>query len=64
MAQKQVKQSKKDIIDKIIQTLNILVIPVSTIIGIWTSLDAGVYVAAVVAAINGVLECVKLFIKD
>ena len=53
----------KNNIDKIIDTLNVLVIPVSTVIAIWASFDASVYVAGGVAAVNGVLEYLKLFCK-
>lgn len=58
------KMTNVEIIDKIIDTLNVLVIPVTTIIAIWTSFDAFVYVAGGVAVINGILEYVKLFIKE
>lgn len=54
----------KNNIDKIIDTLNILVIPVSTVIAIWSSFDLSVYIAGGVAAINGVLEYLKLFCKE
>ena len=54
------KMTKTEIIDKIIATLNVLVIPVSTIIAIWGSFDASVYVAGAVAAVNGVLEYIKI----
>lgn len=65
MAKKaEVKTSKKVIIDKIIDTLNVLVIPVSTVVAIWSSFDLSVYIAGGVAAINGCLEYAKLFIKE
>lgn len=54
---------KKATLQKIIDTLNVLVIPVSTVIAIWSSFDVSVYVAGGVAAINGVLEYLKLFCK-
>ena len=57
------KMTKVEIIDKIIDTLNVLVIPVTTIIAIWTSFDASVYVAGGVAVVNGILEYAKLFCK-
>lgn len=55
---------KKDVLQKIIDTLNVLVIPVSAVIAIWSSFDASVYVAGGVAAVNGVLEYLKLFCKE
>ena len=58
------KQSKKVIIDKVIDTLNILVIPVSTVVAIWSSLDVSAYIAGGVAVVNSALEYAKLFIKD
>ena len=57
------KQSKKVILDKIIDTLNILVIPVSSVVAIWASLDISAYIAGGVAVINSALEYAKLFIK-
>lgn len=57
------KQSKKVILDKIIDTLNILVIPVSSVVAIWASLDVSAYIAGGVAVINSALEYAKLFIK-
>lgn len=63
MAKKETKQTKTEIIDKVIKTLNVLVVPITTIIAIWWDFDAAVYVAATVAAINGVLECVELYLN-
>lgn len=60
---KKVKSMKKETLQKIIDTLNVLVIPVSTVIAIWSSFDVSVYVAGGVAAVNGVLEYLKLFCK-
>lgn len=60
---KKVEQSKKVILDKIIDTLNILVIPVSSVVAIWASLDVSAYIAGGVAVINSALEYAKLFIK-
>lgn len=54
---------KVDTLQKIIDTLNVLVIPVCSVIAIWTSFDASVYVAGGVAAVNGVLEYLKLFCR-
>lgn len=56
------KMTKKTL-QKIIDTLNVLVIPVCAVIGIWSSFDASVYVAGGVAAVNGVLEYLKVFCK-
>jgi hypothetical protein len=50
-------------IQKIIDTLNILVIPVAAVAGVW-GFDISVYVAGGVAAVNGVLEYMKLFCKE
>ena len=55
---------KKNTIQKVIDTLNVLVIPVSTVIAIWSGFDVSVYVAGGVAAVNGVLEYLKLFCKE
>ena len=52
----------KATLQKIIDTLNILVIPVSAIAGVW-GFDISVYVAGGVAAANGILEYMKLFCK-
>lgn len=57
------KQSKKEIIDKVIDTLNILVIPVSSVVAIWASLDLSAYIAGGVAVINSALEYWKMFLK-
>lgn len=54
---------KKETLQKWIDTLNVLVIPVSTVIAIWWDFDVSVYVAGGVAAVNGVLEYLKLFCK-
>lgn len=57
------KTMKKETLQKIIDTLNVLVIPVSSVIAIWASLDVSIYVAGGVAAVNGVLEYLKLFAR-
>lgn len=64
MAKKEVKNTKIDTINKVIDTLNILVIPVSSVVAIWASLDVSAYIAGGVAVINSALEYAKLFIKD
>lgn len=54
---------KKETLQKIIDTLNILVIPASAVCGVW-GFDTSVYIAGGVAAINGILEYLKLFTKE
>lgn len=54
---------KKATLQKIIDTLNVLVIPVCTVISIWWNFDSSVYVAGGVAAVNSVLEYLKVFCK-
>ena len=60
---KVIKTSKKETIEKIIKTVEYLIIPVSGVAAIW-GFDVSVYVAAVAAAIIGVLKCVEVFIKE
>lgn len=65
MAKKEVKQSKKEIIEKIIEVSNILAIPVATAAGvIWTSFDIGAYVIGTFALLNSVCEYLKIFCKN
>lgn len=52
----------KDIMNKIIETVNYLTIPVAAIGGIW-GVDISVYATAACGAVASVLEFVKLFIK-
>lgn len=54
----------KKTLQKVIDTLNVLVIPVSAVVAIWWDFDISVYVAGGVAAVNGVLEYLKLFCKE
>jgi hypothetical protein len=54
---------KKDTLQKIIDTLNILVIPAAAVAGVW-GFDISTYVAGGVAVVNGVLEYLKLFCKE
>lgn len=61
---KQVKASKKDQINKILELVNIWTVPVIATIALFWNIDATVYVLAIVGAINSILECVKVFIKD
>ena len=59
---KKTKLTKKEIIDKIIETVNYLVVPVAAVAAIW-GVDVSVYCAAAGGAIASVLEFVKLFVK-
>lgn len=52
----------KATLQKIIDSLNLLVIPVAAVAGVW-GFDISVYVAGAVAAVNGVLEYLKIFCK-
>ena len=54
---------KKETLQKIIDTLNILVIPAAAVAAIW-GFDISVYVAGGDAAVNGVLEYMILFCKE
>jgi len=54
---------KKETFQKMIDSLNILVIPVAAVASIW-GFDISVYIAGGVAAVNGVLEYLKLFCKE
>ena len=63
MAKKAEENKSVVIIDKIVETLTLWTVPVAGTIGIWWGFDASVYVAAVIAALNNVLECVKMFLK-
>lgn len=55
----------KEVVQKLMDTLNYLVIPVSGAFAIWSTVDISLYVATGVAAANGILQFVKLFVgKD
>ena len=54
---------KKETLNKIIDTVNVLTIPVATVIAIWGSFDASVYVAGTAALICSICEYLKLFCK-
>jgi len=54
---------KKTTLQKIIDTVNVLTIPVTTVIAIWTSIDYGVYVAGTAAFVCSACEYLKLFCK-
>lgn len=60
---KQTKTSKKEIIEKIIKTVEVFIAPVTTALAIW-DLDAGVYVAAIAGFIISGLRLAETFIKD
>lgn len=53
---------KKETMDKIIETVNYLVIPTAVIGGIW-GFDYTVYATAICGAIASILEVIKLFLK-
>ena len=57
------KMTKKEILDKCIQTVEYLIVPVAGVAAIW-GFDISVYVAAVAGAIIGVLKCVEVFVKE
>ena len=63
LKKKELALMEKATLQKIIDTLNILVIPVAAVAGVW-GFDISVYVAGGVAAVNGVLEYMKLFCKE
>lgn len=55
---------KKEVIQKIMDVINILAIPVATAAGvIWTSFDVGSYVLATLALVNSICEYLKIFCK-
>ncbi len=55
---------KKEVIQKIMDVINILAIPVATAAGvIWTSFDIGAYVVATFGLLNSVCEYLKMFCK-
>lgn len=60
---KETKTSKKEIIEKIIKTVEVFIAPITTALAIW-DLDAGVYVAAISGFIISGLRLVEVFIKD
>ena len=64
MAKKvEAKQSKIDIIDKSIKTVEYLIVPVAGVAAIW-GFDISVYVAAFAAFLIVGLNIAKLFVKD
>lgn len=63
MAKKEVKMTKKEIIEKSIKTVEYLIVPVAGVAAIW-GFDISVAVAAVAGAIIGILKCVEVFIKE
>lgn len=59
----EVKMTKKEIIDKCIQTTEYLIVPITAVLAIW-NIDAGVYVAAIAGFIISGLRLAEVFIKD
>ena len=65
MAKKeQTKKTTKQIIDTIVELINIWTVPVIATIALLWGFDPTVYVLAIVGAINAILDCVKVFIKE
>lgn len=63
MAKKQeVKMTKKEIIDKCIQTAEYAIAPVTAIASMW-GLDIGLYVSAFSGMLVSILTFIKLFIN-
>ena len=60
--QTQTKMTKTEILDKCIETVNYLAVPVATVAAIW-GYDISIYVAAGCGALASVLSFVKLFCK-
>lgn len=56
------KQSKREILDKVIETVEYLIIPAAAIGGIW-GFDVVAYVAAFTAFIVAGIRIAKLFVK-
>lgn len=63
MAKKEAK-STKEVIDIILELINIWTVPTIATIALLWGFDPTVYVLAIVGAINSVLDCVKVFLKD
>lgn len=63
MAKKEAK-STKEVIDIILELVNIWTVPVIATIALLWGFDPTVYVLAIVGAINSVLDCIKVFLKD
>lgn len=59
---KEAKQSKTEIIDKSIKTVEYLIVPVAGVAAIW-GFDISVYVAAFAAFLIAGLNIAKLFVK-
>lgn len=65
MAKKeQTKKTTKQIIDTIVELINIWTVPTIATIALLWGFDPTVYVLAIVGAINAILDCVKVFIKE
>ena len=63
MAKKETKLTKTEIIDKVIQTCEYLVVPVAGVAAIW-GYDWTLYSAAFFGMVISILTFVKLFVKD
>lgn len=55
---------KKETLNKIIDTINVLVAPVCAIVAIWWSTDISIYVAGAAGIANSICEYLKLFCKE
>ena len=54
---------KKKTLDKIIDTINVLTIPVASVIAIWWETDVAVYVSGAMAIVTSICEYLKYFCK-
>ena len=63
MAKKEVKQTKTEIIDKIIEYTEYAIAPVTALLVFWNA-NAGLYVSAFAGMVVSILTFVKLFIKE
>lgn len=55
--------TKKEILDKIIETIEYLTLPICGVASIW-GFDISVYVSAGAGALVSVLSFIKLFVKE
>ena len=60
---KKAKTTKTEIINKVIETCDYLILPVCGVASIW-GYDISVYVAAAGGMLVSILTFVKLFVKD
>jgi len=54
----------KNTLQKIVDTVNFLAIPVAGAMAIWIAGDWAIYTTAFAGAINGIWAFAKLFVKD